>query len=183
MRRTSGSIEPEGSSHAIAMTRCDQIRRGVQRSKTVVALCGRTDEWCELATACSVPAHRCRSLRPEDRGALEASVVPTRERGSRRCWSRKSSRCRRRAHGVGQCGLLAVVGARQVASHHARAGAAAATDGDGEHDQQALPHAATSVLSSARPPAAPWSARRRGCWSSRSCPRGTRTRRSSRRGE
>ena len=29
--------------------------------------------------------------------------------------------------GVGQCDVLALVGARQVASHHARAGAAAAT--------------------------------------------------------
>ena len=132
-----------------------------------------------VETARSEPARRCRSRRREDQGALEAWVVLTREWGSRRCWSSKSSRDRPRAQVWGSA-----IGVRSPARGRWPRTTRAPAPRHQPRRQRARSAGAatsiTSVLSSARPPAAPWSARRRGCSSSRSCPRGTRTRRPSR---
>lgn len=102
------------------------MRSGVQRSKMELAQCGRTDEgvtrvpvsrggaWVPIAMAWK-SRRACRGGRAASRmgqsSRLLAEKVAVSPAGS----------C------VGQCGVLSAVGARQAASHQARAGAAAAT--------------------------------------------------------
>lgn len=101
------------------------MRSGVQRSKTELALWGRTNDVTNVrafsAGACVPLTTACRSRRACRGGRAASRMGQSSRLLVEKVAVSPAGSC------VGQCGVLSAVGARQAASHQARAGAAAAT--------------------------------------------------------
>lgn len=102
------------------------MRSGVQRSKTELGLWRRTNDGVTGVRAFSAGAGvplttACRSRRAFRGGRAASRMGQSSMLLAEKVAVSPAGSC------VGQCGVLSAVGARQAASHQARAGAAAAT--------------------------------------------------------